>query len=326
MLPVLPAQLVTVLVAKALAFECFGKNGYCDLQILNQVDPLLMDLIVNAVFSGVMGMLYTRRALRMLESLFQAGISPNVQVNVPSRDGVMFNFGLWNRLVKRLVLRVFGNEVINYHNLRKYEEGFEYQLIELGLRHGATVDFSLDFGRCYEILGDDQLIVQVNICGTDGKMIPDISRTIYVDYRLDIVQYARKRNGVLTARDIIAYCFPHDYDHLHKLLDRNESGICPPATSSAAPCTSLPTMLLLFPHESRYIDCGPTATFMDMNGINPKECKPCLTHTDECFRYFEEGHHDRDTGCLDRGASRYFENARFFQENSESPLYYKAGY
>ncbi|XDG05411.1 hypothetical protein ABKA04_005026 [Annulohypoxylon sp. FPYF3050] len=167
MLPVSLAQIVKVLVAKALAFECFEQDGYCDLRALCHADPPLMDLIASAVFSGVMEMLYIPRSFRMLEVLFQAGISPNVQVSMPSPGGVTSKFGLWDRIVRRLVLRgVSAGRFYGRRSYRRYEEGFEYQLIELGLRHGATAVFSLEFARCYEILGDDRLIIEDEEWGT----------------------------------------------------------------------------------------------------------------------------------------------------------------
>ncbi|KAI1087973.1 hypothetical protein F5B19DRAFT_473206 [Rostrohypoxylon terebratum] len=157
----LPGQFVKTLAAQRLLFEYFEQGRYCDLRAIRQADPLSMDIIVKAIFSGVSRGLYTRRAIRMLEVLFQAGISPNVQIDI-IKAGVRTKLELWDNIMRRIFLKATSVEKAGY------EEGLEYQLIEVGLRHGAMANFDLVFGPCYEMTNTNQLIIKVNVCGVSG--------------------------------------------------------------------------------------------------------------------------------------------------------------
>ncbi|KAI0886806.1 uncharacterized protein GGS22DRAFT_117799 [Annulohypoxylon maeteangense] len=297
-----PAQVVKILVAKYLLIEYFEKDGRCDLQDLHQTDPLLMNLIVDTVFSSVSGRLHSFRAFRMLEMLFEAGISPNMEVRVSKIGSASDNiYDLWGWIIRRLFLRrtpEVASLGIPEDYPGGYEMGYAYRLIELGFRYGAMVDFKLVLSRCYDTTSTNELIVEVTVVDDNDKQAPPYFRSLNVDYRLDIVKYARTKNGVLSFRDLLAYCFPHNYDHLYSLIDKME--LASSTTGSAKRCTPLPIMPVLFPEKDEWVFCE------QKEGVELRECKPCLTHSEKCFDDFEARLQGKEPGHVNRGDSIYF--------------------
>ncbi|KAI2463366.1 hypothetical protein F4781DRAFT_416893 [Annulohypoxylon bovei var. microspora] len=298
------AQLVKVMAAGKLVFEYFTTDEHCNLRTLHQADPPFMNHIVNATFSGISDMLYSPRAFRMLETLFQVGVSPSVQVERREKIGeASQKYELWGWILQRLFfLGLPLEKLCGKSQLYQSEKGWAYRLIELCLRYGAVEDFSLVFGPCYEVTGANQLIIEVTTSSLDGQHIlkEEQTTTSNIDYQLDIVRYARTKNGVLTFRDLLAYCFPHHCDRLYALLDKK--GSVSPTTEAAESCTPAPVMPILFPEENRY-GSYPVSMGADKQ---LKKGKRCLVHSEKCFEDFEAriqgkgpGHVNRDiTVCF----------------------------
>ncbi|KAI0838352.1 hypothetical protein F5Y06DRAFT_296426 [Hypoxylon sp. FL0890] len=289
-------QLISVLAARHLLFEYFDEDGPCDLRALHQVDPVSIKEIVHAILGGVFTQVYTPRAFKMLEILFRNGISPNVQIEWRSSIGKFERkWDLWSGILGRLIfigLPIEESSWVPAPHRARYEKGFGYQIIELCLRYGAGEDFILTFGPCYEVIGVDRLIVQVH-GGEINDRHTDLDdfwfEDIWVDYHLEIVRYARNKGGVLTLRDILAYCFPQDCHHLYELLDKKHPAASMMEREDGPNSSHSIVMPILFPEENRYFEDNPgelkSIYFCDMN--KPKHCKPCLAHSEKCFEDFE---------------------------------------
>ncbi|KAI1452174.1 hypothetical protein F4805DRAFT_448534 [Annulohypoxylon moriforme] len=297
-----PVQVVKVLAAQGLIFEYFGRDGHCDLRALHETNPSLMNLIVNAVFSGVSGQLYHPRAFQMLEILLKAGVSPNVRVDIPDRDDTPDRKrGLWSWIIRRLFLRVTLEEESYMSPDEPDVKGHVYRLTELGLRYGAVVDLNLVLHCCYEVIGTDELIVQIKFGESDEEQAPISFRTLFVDCRLDIVRYARTKNGFLTFKDLLAYCFPQNYDHLYTLLDKK--GLSSLETEPTEFYTSLPVMPILFPEKYLYRYDGKVEAMAATDDAERRLCKTCLAHSEKCFEEFEARLQGKGLGHVGRGAN-----------------------
>ncbi|KAI0381455.1 hypothetical protein F5Y04DRAFT_82180 [Hypomontagnella monticulosa] len=274
-------QLVMVLAAQRLLVEYFEKGGRCDLRDPS-VDPAQMTRITSAALSGVTRRILSPRAYRMLELLFEAGISPNVNLPMDDRQGGRINRGnLWGWVLRRLL---YLGLPWNKHNSSDEKE-LPYKLIELCLRYGAEENLTLTFGPCYEVVGADRLLVQVTMGDSDGRRTNidgEMFHDLYVDYHLDIVQYAAGKGGLLTFRDLLAHCFPHNYHYLYALLDKK----CPITSHTNEDATESGNtrsveMPIIFPFENRYREEGGFNRFsVDRK---PAHCKQSSMNLKECF-------------------------------------------
>ncbi|KAI0116243.1 hypothetical protein F4776DRAFT_637303 [Hypoxylon sp. NC0597] len=303
-------QLIRVLAARHLLFEYFDNDGQCDIRTLHQDDPVSMKQIVNSAFSGLSMKVYSSRAFKMLQMLFQNGLSPTVQVELRyEASGMDCKWDLWSWILRRLIFigspigKLFwpgSNRPQNHH----YEQGFGYRLIELCLRYGAEDNFTLTFGPCYEVIGAERLIVQVHSGDSNGRRTDMETRyfsDIYIDYHLDIVRRARKKGGILTLRDLLAYCFPHDFYHLYELLDKKHAVSPTTGRVVESPNSHSIIMPILFPEENRYFEgggfCDPNLGNYD-DKIKPKHCRECLVHSEKCFEDFEAKLGDKEPGRM----------------------------
>ncbi|OTA55055.1 hypothetical protein K449DRAFT_425929 [Hypoxylon sp. EC38] len=299
---ILPTQLCKVLAARHLLFEYFDNDGQCDIRTLYQDDPVSMKQIVNSVISGLSEKVYSLRAFRMLEILFRNGQSPTVQIELYHLDGeTNSEWYLWDWILRRLIFIGSPIEKLVYRG-SDYEKGFGYRLIELCLRYGAGENFTLTFGPCYEVIGADRLVVQVHGGDSNGRRT-DIDvrqfRDICVDYHLDIVRYARKKDGVLTLRDLLAYCFPHDFHRLYELLDKHPVSLTTERADESLN-SDLSVMPILFPEENRYFDEEPDELKRGYYGDEkkPRHCRQCLVHSEKCFEDFEARLRDKESGSI----------------------------
>ncbi|OTA95219.1 hypothetical protein M434DRAFT_29084 [Hypoxylon sp. CO27-5] len=305
---ILPTQLSKVLAARHLLFEYFDNDGQCDIRTLDRDDPMSMKQIVNSVFSALSGKVYSLRAFRMLEILFRNGQSPTVQIKLYRPDGeTNSEWYLWDWILRRLIF--IGSPIeksvwFGRDPGSDYEKGFGYRLIELCLRYGAGENFTLTFGPCYEVIGADRLVVQVHGGDSNGRRT-DIDvrqfRDICVDYHLDIVRYARKKDGVLTLRDLLAYCFPHDFHRLYELLDKHPVSLTTERADESLN-SDLSVMPILFPEENRYFDEEPDKLKRGYYGgeKKPRHCRQCLVHSEKCFEDFEARLRDKESGSTDK--------------------------
>ncbi|OTA99702.1 hypothetical protein M426DRAFT_27242 [Hypoxylon sp. CI-4A] len=282
-------DLVKVLAVKHLVFEYFDRDGRYDLRAL-QVDSPSTKKFLTTFVSGVSDGFYSMRGIRMLELLFQAGISPNVLVQVSSwkdqpDDPIMY-YCLWGWILDHLVfMRARMEQVSEAHIMFTEEKGFRYRLIELFLRHGAHESFTLRLGNCWQMSGSDNLYVFVCIGDSHGNPIslnPPDPVGVYVDHELDIIRYARERNGILTFRDLIAYCFPEQCQYLYALLDKK-------SPDSLATEKKLVRMPILFPLEHRYFesDKNGTKNYSFDARRKPTRGVQCLEHSEKCFQEFD---------------------------------------
>ncbi|KAI0165155.1 hypothetical protein GGR52DRAFT_581875 [Hypoxylon sp. FL1284] len=281
----LPSELVLVFVAHFQVVEYFEKGGPCDFRALLAANPEAAELVTRAAFSGVFKYSEGRRSLEMLTILFEAGISPKVRFQL-HRSSTPISYQLWNWIFTRLVLAESTAGMLWDAGNDDRRKGDQYKLIELFLRYGAGEEVRLEFGPCYEVIGASRLVVLVRVGGPSGTPIDGVAflRGICVDYQLDIVCYARKRGGVLSFRDILAYWFPDDCDHLYALLD---------GKSCTSPTNAHPDKVpVLFPTESRYIEDSQPADrssqYLFDGSRPPKHCRQCFAHSEKCFADFEE--------------------------------------
>ncbi|KAI1377936.1 hypothetical protein F4677DRAFT_458675 [Hypoxylon crocopeplum] len=286
---IIPDDIVKFLAAQHSLIEYFERY---DLRTL-LADSRYTKVIMFAAVSGVSYRLASPRTYRMLEVLFKAGISPNMIVTEP--DGTIIDFlqcGLWRWMLIRLLLpgQVDEGRTWWWPQDHLHDDAFQYRLIELCLRYGAGEDFGLVFGPCYEVLGADRRVVQVNAYDSSGQSSLGNNPFICVDYDLDVVESARRKNGMLTFRDLLAYCFPNDHYHLYALLDK-----CSPAGVTGSAVESYDfhpvSMKALFPKKNLYRDVtnndfeGGNVEFDDVQ--KPKNCKQCVAHSEKCFTDFE---------------------------------------
>ncbi|XXH01487.1 hypothetical protein Hte_007847 [Hypoxylon texense] len=295
---ILPSQIIMTLAAQHLLVEYFDRDGLCDLRTVT-ANPEAAKHIIRAVLSGVSSSLDGWRSSRMLEMLFEAGISPKTPVEIPCNDGSTIPNQLWSWVFARLVFAESSWERRQWreqHNdPEDYDpgEGGQYKLIELFLRYGAGEDLGLMFGPCFEVIGANRLIVLVRVCESDGIPIEIFGLGgICVDYQLEIAQYARAKGGVLNFRDILAYCFPRDFHHLYEILD---------GKSPTSPVNDdADDMLVIFPTENRFFegDSPPdtSANYIFDGKRVPWGCKQCLAHSEKCFRDFEAKFEDERSG------------------------------
>lgn len=290
-----PTQLVTVLAAKNLLVEYFEENERCDLRAIC-ADSAYATQVINAAVPSLTEQIYSPRAHRMLELIFQAGISPNVDLKIKSIAGEIINRSdLWSLILRRLLFMVSNQQILLAlsREAHLYETGFQYRLIELCLKYGAAENFSLRFGPCYEMIGANRLLVQVaagNSTGRrtvlDGDFPSDIyvdsdiygDSDIYVDYHLDIVRYAVGKGGMLTFRDLLEYWFPHDYPYLYTLLDKKGSTSDTIGGTIKFGNTHSVDMPIIFPFKERGF------RYFDANG-EPAPWERCSMPSE---RYFEE--------------------------------------
>ncbi|KAI0851727.1 hypothetical protein F5Y00DRAFT_274615 [Daldinia vernicosa] len=288
------AQLITGLAAQDLLFEYFDRDGRCDLR--TQTDPEFRKLIMHAVISGASGQLHNPRAFQMFEMLFKAEISPNAPLTLsfPSteaNDNGDDNSGLWAWVLRRLLF-MDPQAAGLYQGKHKYNGQLYYRLIELFVRYGASEDFTLTFGPCYEGIGSNRLIVRVHAGNSNcQRTILDLEmfRDICVDYQLDIVSFARERGGVLTLRDLFAYWFPQDCSHLYALLDKR-CPISPATEDTIEPCDPhFHAMPVVFPKEHRCFKQSEYGRVIDTFRMEevPDGYRQCLSHSEKCFRDFE---------------------------------------
>ncbi|OTB12252.1 hypothetical protein K445DRAFT_321245 [Daldinia sp. EC12] len=290
MIRVPPTQLIAVLAAQVLLFEYFGNSGRCDLRI--QTDPEFRRQIVKAVLFGISrGRFSDLSAFRMLETIFKGGISPRTPYGVLIREEQMSEgANLWTWILTRLIF--MDTEPISRPKAQEASKWrFQYKIIELCLRYGASEDFSLRFGPCYEKAGSDRLLVKVHAGNSEGQSI-ELAMDYYVicvNYQLDIVQYARERGGILTLRDLLAYCFPQHYDYLCSLLDKKQLSSFETNDITETPDSQLPGMPVMFPEEHRCFEfregMGQADSFS--YGRVPEGYRECLSHSEKCFRDFE---------------------------------------
>ncbi|KAI1139173.1 hypothetical protein F5Y05DRAFT_412274 [Hypoxylon sp. FL0543] len=305
-------QLIGILAAWHLLFEYFDKDGQCNLLALHQIDPVSTKRILLSTLRGVSGQMYSPRAFKMLEILFRNGISPSMQVewrrpkSLRHHGEVERKLDPWSWIIRRLIFMKLPMEEAVWpgSHRRPREEGFGYRLIELCLRYGAEENFTLTFGPCYEVIGTDRLIVLVQAGDSSGRhtVLEDTFRDICVDYHLDIVQYATKKGGVLTLRDILAHCFPQNCCHLFELLDKKQPDSTTTERSVEQPASHAITMPILFPDKNRYFNESKSIysnDFFDAENV-PKHCKKCLAHSEKCFEDFEAKLRDKKSRSTDR--------------------------
>ncbi|KAI1645183.1 uncharacterized protein F4817DRAFT_367057 [Daldinia loculata] len=295
------AQLIALLAAKHLLFEYFDKDGRCDLR--TQTDPEFRKLITHALLSGVSQRLHSPRVFQMFEMIFKAGISPNtllckVEYSTETND----HGDLWTWLLRRLVF-MDPQAACLYQGKNKHGGRLHYRLIELFLRYGASEDFTLTFGPCYEGIGPNRLLVRAHAgdyncqrTTLDLQMFDDIC----VDYQLDIVGFARERGGVLTLRDLFAYWFPQDCGHLYALLDKRCPTLFETEDIIKSRDSPSPGMPVVFPEEHRCFELGEHGEMFDQ--FDPRKVpggyRQCLSHSEKCFRDFEAKLESKGLGHL----------------------------
>ncbi|KAK6953534.1 hypothetical protein Daesc_005839 [Daldinia eschscholtzii] len=284
-------QLISVLVARLLLFEYFDDDGRCNLQ--TQTDPEFRKRIVKAVLSKISwGRFNDPRAFKMLETIFKGGISPNTPYEVTYREeSILEGDDLWTWTLQRIIFVV--TEPRSRSEAQEASKWrFQYKTIELCLRYGASEDFTLRFGPCYEKIGSGRLLVRVHAADSKGQVRDstiDQHYVIYVDYQLNIVRYAREKGGVLTLRDLLAYCFPRHYDYLCSLLDKKQPSSLETNDMIETPDSQLPGMPVLFPEEHRCFEFRENIGQADWfdSGRVPEGYRECLSHSEKCFRDFE---------------------------------------
>ncbi|KAI0013931.1 hypothetical protein F4779DRAFT_298994 [Xylariaceae sp. FL0662B] len=268
------SQLTSVLAAYHLLVEYFDMDGGCDLRTL-PTDSAHTRRILNAAFCTLTHRPNHPRALSMLKLFFKAGISPNVELKSRVIPQGCDRFNLLGYILLCLICRGL-----------VASQGSEYRLIELFLRYGATEEFHLKLGPCYEEIGSDRLVVQVKCMGSKRAFYSYSFENFCVDYRIDIVRYARQKEGLLTLRDLLAHWFPHDFHHLYALLDKKSSIF--PASDGIVESGSTRSveMLDIFPEDKR-------VHFGEHGGMG--RWKQCLSHSENCFTNFEArlGHSHR---------------------------------
>lgn len=292
----LPNQVVMVLAARSLLIQSFDSGGLYELHTLVS-DSEAKEQIMRAIISGVSEYPESRRSLRMLAMLFEAGVSPQLHFKLlHPRLNNPTTFQLWSWIFTRMIFAETAWERTAWLNMDPGDngegEGGQYKLIELFLRYGAGEDLCLMFGPCFEVIGANRLIVQVSVCQSEGTPIYIYGLNgICVDYQLDIVRHARTKGGVLNFRDVLAYCFPRDAYRLNALLD-GEKSISPTSDN-------VDTMPVLFPTENTYFEDKSSDKSMHyVSDYNrpPKHCKQCLEHSEKCFTDFEAKFKDEKLG------------------------------
>ncbi|KAI1657042.1 hypothetical protein F4813DRAFT_381115 [Daldinia decipiens] len=287
MLELPSAQLITILAAGQLLFEYFDKDGRCDLR--TQTDPEFRQLIAHAVLSGVSMRLDGPRVFQMFEILFEAG---------ETKD----HGDLWAWLLRRLVL-MGPHETHLYQSVNKSVMRLRYRLIELFIRHGASEDFTLTFGPCYEGTDFNRLLVRVHAGDSNCRRTTldlEIFKDICIDYQLDIVSFARERGGVLTLRDLFAYWLPQDCSHLYALLDKKCSTLFEAEDISESRDSPPPRMPAVFPEKHRCFEPGEHGEMTDQ--FDPRKVpdgyRQCLSHSEKCFMDFKAKLESKGLGHL----------------------------
>ncbi|KAI1768465.1 hypothetical protein GGR53DRAFT_478214 [Hypoxylon sp. FL1150] len=290
---VFPGQIISILAARSLFVGYFDTGGLYELRTLAS-ESKARKQITQAVLSGISGCLGTGRSIRMLRVLFEAKISPRVSLELLHGDDII-TCQLWSWIFTRIIFTELAWEpgLWSLHGPDIQAEERQYRLFELFLQYGAGEDLCLMFGPCFEVIGANRLIVQVSVCESDGTLVPPNRglNGICVDYQLDIVRYARTRGGVLSFREVLAYCFPRTYPRLFALLDGKSS-----TSSTSDDAESMP---VLFPTANRYFEETPSDSSMPyffQENRPPKYCKQCLAHSEKCFTDFETKFKDGKLG------------------------------
>ncbi|KAI2602605.1 hypothetical protein GGR54DRAFT_493072 [Hypoxylon sp. NC1633] len=279
------AQVVPILAAFCLIVEYLDNDGLCDLRTLLIDSRSRKDIIIAATY-GMVFDLDSPRAYCMLEVLLRAGMSPN---ELPDqRVSPNFSEGIWRWVLSRLFLfgvheNVKGRKSSWWWPPDHLQDGaYQYRLIGLFLRYGAGEDFGLRFGPCYEVIGADRHVVQVLATDSDGKPASEDPFSIFVDYQLDIVQYATRNGGLLNLRQLLRYCFPHDYHHLYSLLEKWQTSDTGGDAVAPYNNSSPVDMLVLFPRQKLHLNpqyAAPVFVFKEA----PEDLKECFAHSRSCF-------------------------------------------
>ncbi|KAI1076014.1 hypothetical protein F5B20DRAFT_345999 [Whalleya microplaca] len=276
-LEVPPSQILSVLAANHYIFEYFDNDRLGDLRTL-PADSMHTKQILDAFFCCHTRHFNPSISFKMFELFFEAGMSPRIDVELLvewAPEKTYHRFNLWGFTFLRLLFNGPCEYPLRYE---PWNPGSAYRLIELFLRYGVTEELYIKFGPCYEEICSDRLIVQVQFMGSKHMPVYDSGRILCVDYQLDIIRYARQREGLLTLRDLLAHCFPYDFHHLYAILDRKSS--TSPASNAIVDSynTHSIEMLHIFPNENQY-------TFSESSAM--AGWKQCLSHSEDCFRNFE---------------------------------------